>query len=87
MVEVITVSSKGQIVIPKEIRDDMGIEKQDKFILVHDKDSILLKRIKEGDFRKKMKKLLDQTAKEFKKPGLTKKNIEREIATVRRRCA
>ena len=49
MVEIITVSSKGQVVIPKEIRDIMGIERQDKFILVHDKDSILLKRIKEGD--------------------------------------
>ena len=84
MVEVITVSSKGQIVIPKEVRETMGIEKKDKFILIHDNDSILLKRIQEGDIRKKMKKLLDQTAKEFKKRGITKKDIEREIRAVRR---
>ncbi len=76
MVEIITVSSKGQVVIPKEIRDVMGIERQDKFILVHDKDSILLKRIKEDDFKKKIKKLLDQSAKEFKKHGITKKEIQ-----------
>ena len=87
MVEIITVSSKGQIVIPKEIRNEMGIEKKDKFILVHDKDSILLKRVKEEDFKKKIKKLLDQTAKDFKKRGLAKKDIEKEIAAVRRKSA
>ena len=85
MVDIITVSSKGQIVIPKEIRDSMGIEKQDKFILVHDRDSILLKRIKEGNFKKKMKKLLDQTAKEFRKQGITKSEIQKEIDAVRRK--
>jgi AbrB family looped-hinge helix DNA binding protein len=87
MVDIITVSSKGQIVIPKDIRDSMGIEKQDKFILVHDKDSILLKRIKEGDFKNKVKKLLDQTAKEFKKQGMTKNKIQKEIDAVRRKSA
>ena len=87
MVDIITVSSKGQIVIPKDIRDSMGIEQQDKFILVHDKDSILLKRIKEGDFKKKMKKLLDQTAKEFKKQGIKKSEIQKEIDAVRRKSA
>ncbi len=87
MVEIITVSSKGQVVIPKEVRDVMGIEKLDKFILVHDKESILLKRIKEDDFKKKIKKLLDQTAKEFKKHGITKKDIQQEIAAVRRKSA
>ena len=87
MVEIITVSSKGQIVIPKDIRSEMGIEKKDKFILVHDKDSILLKRVREEDFEKKIKKLLDQTANEFKKRKLTKKDIEKEITAVRRKSA
>ena len=87
MVDIITVSSKGQIVIPKDIRNSMGIEQQDKFILVHDKDSILLKRIKEGDFKKKMKKLLDQTVKEFKKQRITKTEIQKEIDAVRRNSA
>ena len=87
MVEIITVSSKGQIVIPKDIRNEMGIEKKDKFILVHDKDSILLKRINEQDFKKKMRKLMDRTAVEFKKRGITRKDIEKEIAAVRRKSA
>ena len=60
MADVVTISSKGQVVIPAKIRGEMGIEKSDRFIIVHDRDTILLKRIRDSDFRKRMGQLLDK---------------------------
>ncbi len=59
MAEVVTISSKGQIVIPKEIRETMGIVKGEKFVIISDKDAILLKKLKDSDLKKKRYKLLD----------------------------
>ncbi len=81
MAEVVSVSSKGQIVIPKEIRDAMGIVKGEKFAVISDKDAILLKRIKDSD----LKKLLDYFSDKFDEAGITKSDIEKEIAESRQR--
>lgn len=83
MADVVTISSKGQVVIPHNTREEMGIHTQDKFILVHDKDSILLKRLKEDETKLKMLKMLDKFADEFKKHGIKKSDIEKEIRAVR----
>ncbi len=85
MAEVVSVSSKGQIVIPKEIRDAMGITKGEKFIIVNDRDAILLKRLKDSDLKKRMHKLLDYFSDKFEEEGITKDDIEKEIAQARRR--
>ena len=46
MTEVITVGEKGQIVIPKKIRDDLKIGKGTKLIVSEDKDKITIKPVK-----------------------------------------
>ena len=40
----ITVSEKGQITIPKEVRDRLGISKGDKIIVYMKDDEIILKK-------------------------------------------
>ncbi|MEE8167665.1 MAG: AbrB/MazE/SpoVT family DNA-binding domain-containing protein [Candidatus Hydrothermarchaeales archaeon] len=85
MAEVVSVSSKGQIVIPKEIRDAMGIVKGEKFAVISDRDAILLKRLKDSDLKKRMYKLLDYFSDKFGEAGITKSDIEKEIAEARRR--
>ena len=40
----ITVSEKGQITIPKEVRDRLGISKGDKIIVYLKDDEIILKK-------------------------------------------
>ncbi len=85
MAEVVTISSKGQIVIPKEIRETMGIVKGEKFVIISDKDAILLKKLKDSDLKKKMYKLLDYFSDQFEEAGITKSEIEKEIAEERRR--
>lgn len=85
MLDVITMSSKGQFVVPREIREEMGLEKQDKFVIVHDKDSILLKRINREEANKAMLKLMDTIADKFTKASLKKSDIEEEIRRSRAR--
>lgn len=83
MIDVITMSSRGQFVVPRDIREDMGIEKQDKFIIVHDRDSILLKKIKKQEASKKMLKLLDKFSQKFQEVGITANDIKEEIRKAR----
>ncbi|MEK6982941.1 MAG: AbrB/MazE/SpoVT family DNA-binding domain-containing protein [Nanoarchaeota archaeon] len=83
MLEVITMSSKGQLVIPREIREEMRLEKQDKFVVVHDKDNILLKRISREEAAKAMLKLMDSISDKFRKAGIKRQDIAKEIRKVR----
>jgi len=83
--DVITLSSKGQLVVPRNIREEMGLEKEDKFVVVHDKNSILLKRIKREEAKKAMLKLLDEFSEQFKKNKITKKDVEEAIREARTR--
>lgn len=46
MTEVITVGEKGQIVIPKKIREDLKISKGTKLIVSEDKEKITIKPVK-----------------------------------------
>lgn len=83
MLDVITMSSKGQFVVPRDIRDAMGLKQQDKFVVVYDKNSILLKRIAREEANKAMMKLLDKFAHEFKKANITPEDVEEEIRNAR----
>lgn len=49
MTEIITVGEKGQIVIPKKIREELKIIKGTKLIITEDKDKISIKPIKIGE--------------------------------------
>ncbi|MEK6948619.1 MAG: AbrB/MazE/SpoVT family DNA-binding domain-containing protein [Nanoarchaeota archaeon] len=79
MIDVITMSSKGQFVIPKELREEMGLERQDKFVIAHDKDSILLKRISKEEANKAILKLMDKISDKFRKAGITQADVAKEI--------
>ena len=81
--EVITMSSKGQFVVPKEIREEMNLQKQDKFVIVNSGNNILLKRIEEDEIRKNMFKLMDKISDRVKEAGITKKDVELEIRKAR----
>ena len=83
MLDVITMSSKGQFVIPIEIREDMRLERKDKFVIVHDKESILLKRISKEEANKAMIKLMNDISDKFAKAKIKSLDIEKEIKKAR----
>ena len=49
MTELVTVGEKGQIVIPKKIRDDLKIGKGTKLLVSKDRDKITIKPIKKNE--------------------------------------
>lgn len=53
MIETIKVSSKGQIVIPEELRKELGIKEGTKLILITEENKIIIE--KEAEFLHRIK--------------------------------
>ena len=87
MIEVVNLSSKGQLVIPKDMREEMKLNRRDKFVLINDKDTILLKKLQEDEVRSRIKSLMKTFTKEFKKAKITKEDLKKEIKSVRQKNA
>ncbi len=83
-IELTSLSSKGQIVIPQKIRDAMKLKTGKKFIVLHEKDTIVLKSIEVPSF-KNFDKLIAKAGKFAKEKGLTKKDINDAIKSVRKK--
>jgi AbrB family looped-hinge helix DNA binding protein len=75
-------SSRGQIVIPEEIRNRLGLEPGAQFVVVGEGDVVVLKAIsppKMTDF----KALLDKAQASAKEAGIRPDDVERAIREVR----
>ena len=77
-------SSKGQIVIPEEIRIAMGLNEGDQFIAVAENDVVILKRISQPSI-KEFSGLISKARKQARKAGLTKKDVTAAIKEARRK--
>jgi AbrB family looped-hinge helix DNA binding protein len=76
-------SSRGQVVIPEEIRKRLGLEPGAQFVVVGEGDVVVLKALKPprmADF----KALLDQAQQSAEAAGLTPDDVEQAIQEVRR---
>jgi len=75
-------SSRGQVVIPEEIRTRLGLEAGDQFVVVGEGDVVVLKAVsppKMSDF----KELLDRAQESAEKAGLKPEDVEKAIREVR----
>jgi len=80
-----TLSSRGQVVIPEEIRISLGLNEGDQFVVIGEGDAVILKAItppKIGEFQE----LLEQARAEAKRAGVKKADLKTAIARVRRRA-
>jgi AbrB family looped-hinge helix DNA binding protein len=75
-------SSRGQIVIPEEIRNRLGLEPGAQFVVVGEGDIIILKALK-APRPEEFKKLLNQVQDAARKAGMTPEDVERAIREVR----
>ena len=77
-------SSKGQVVIPEDIRDKMGLHSGSQFVVLADKDVVILKMISKpslDDF----KAIILKARKAAKTTGLTHKSVEDAIKEARKK--
>jgi AbrB family looped-hinge helix DNA binding protein len=75
-------SSRGQVVIPEEIRQRLGLEEGAQFVVLGDADTVVLKRIQPPSI-KEFDALLVRARKAAKKAGLEEKDIAAAIRRVR----
>lgn len=83
MVKLITVSKDGKITLPKDVIKEIGIKGEEQYVLVAAEGNITLKRVSPSRSRERMLELLDNFRFAFKKAGITRKDVEKEIKAVR----
>jgi len=77
-------SSKGQVVIPEEIRDRLGLRAGTQFVVVGNRDSVILKAISAPSVEE-FNDLIGQARRQARRAGLKKSDVGAVVARVRGR--
>lgn len=80
--EITTMGKKGQIVIPKTIRDQLALGPQSKFVVYSSGDMIVMKKLKIPDVRKEFEAIFREMDR--KNLGLSEEDILEEIQAMRK---
>ncbi len=78
-IDVVTMSSRGQISIPSDIRKDLELEKGTKLIIASKDDNIILKKIDPEAINKSLDEILKPMHEKAKKEGLKEEDTEQII--------
>jgi AbrB family looped-hinge helix DNA binding protein len=81
-IETTKMSSKGQIVIPEEIRKRLGLKTGDKFLVMSDKDVVILKTLSNPSMDE-FDDLIKEARKQAKAAWLKRSDIVKAIAKSR----
>lgn len=82
--EVATIGERGQVVIPQPFREEIGLQKGDKFMVLKRGDMLVLKRLQAPsteDFERMMRKAHEHAEKHGLKPS----DVDEAIRNVRGR--
>ncbi len=79
-----TLSSKGQVVIPEEIRLQLGLEPGAQFVVIADRDVVIFKLL-EPPSLKDFTRLVGRARKVAKQTGMKPADIPAAVKKVRRR--
>jgi AbrB family looped-hinge helix DNA binding protein len=77
-------SSKGQVVIPEEIRDRLGLQSGTQFVVVGDRDVVILKAISPPSM-KEFDDLLAEARRQARRSGVKKSDINAAVSKIRGR--
>ena len=84
MSEITKISSKGQAVIPQDIREELGLEVGTTVIVNKIEDFVILKKINIPDLKKEFEELANYGKRHAKKLGIkTEKDVVRMIHEAR----
>ena len=77
-------SSKGQVVIPEEIRVALGLQQGARFVVLSEGDVVILKRI-DAPARSEVRALAARVRRQARRAGVKPADVGRAIREVRRR--
>ena len=78
-----TLSSKGQVVIPEEIRARLGLKTGAQFVVVGNRDVVILK-VLEPPALSEFAVLTATARRAARKAGLTRRDVAKAVTKVRR---
>ena len=76
-------SSKGQVVIPENIRESLGLRTGARFVVVAGQDAILLKPVTQPSMEE-FGELLAEARRQARRAGLEQSDIGNAVAAARR---
>lgn len=83
--ETVKMSKKGQIVVPKSIREALGLSPEDRFVAYGKDDYVVFKKIDFPELRREFRNLVRATTKIANGGGITEGDIEKEITAYRKK--
>jgi AbrB family looped-hinge helix DNA binding protein len=82
-IETTKMSSKGQIVIPEDIRNRLGLKTGVKFLVMGDKDIVILKALSNPSLEE-FDDLIKAARKQARTVGLKRSDISKAVSKTRR---
>jgi AbrB family looped-hinge helix DNA binding protein len=79
-----TLSSRGQVVIPECVRNDLGLKTGDQFVVVAESGVVILKGIRKPDVTE-FDAVIKKARKQAKEAGLRRGDVADAIVAVRGR--
>jgi len=77
-------SSKGQVVIPETIRNELGLSPGDQFVVVADGDVVIFKTISPPPMQQ-FDKIVEKARQQAEAAGMTEQDIEEAIRGARKK--
>jgi AbrB family looped-hinge helix DNA binding protein len=77
-------SSRGQVVIPEEIRKSLGLKPGTRFVVIGREDVVILKEITPPSLDD-LDDLIAECRRQARRAGLTRRDVTAAVAKVRRR--
>jgi AbrB family looped-hinge helix DNA binding protein len=85
--EVVKMSKKGQLVVPAELREMLGLNPEDRFIAYGDEDYVIFKKVELPSLKKEFEEIVKITSKIAREAGITEDVVLEEIRAYRREKA
>ncbi|MBW2990248.1 AbrB/MazE/SpoVT family DNA-binding domain-containing protein [Candidatus Woesearchaeota archaeon] len=83
--EIVKMSSKGQLVVPQDIRNMEGLKAGDRFIPFPIKEGVIFRRINIPNIKTEFKNLSTEIEKQFKKQKITAKDVSEAVKWARKK--
>ena len=77
-------SSRGQVVIPEEIRNRLGLEAGDQFVVIGERDVVILKTLAAPDLDE-FEELVASARKAARKAGMKRSDVRKAVSRARSR--
>jgi len=82
--DMVKMSPKGQLVVPREIRQKEKFKTSDRFVAIGVKSGVLFKKVNIPDVKIEFEYLVRDISKHFKEKKIEKKDVEEAVKWARK---